>query len=218
MATFEGTAQELKRYIGPHLRNIVQQLTKKQKATVGACEHCGSSENLEAAHVRGKGRTDIINLLLKTGDRDAVRVDLKGFETAFKAEHEPLEKAILILCRDCHQRYDSGQVKRGRPAHARVIAEDKGRSATTPVESEYLPITLEPSQVSDFKARLLHRKAAEITISFSDGHTESRPWDASRFAETSNVFGNLRSRPEFRQGEWKKRGIVKVHVRVLENA
>jgi hypothetical protein len=54
-----------------------------------------------------------------------------------------------------------------------------------------------------------------MVISYNDGRTERRPWDASKFSEASNVFGNLRSRPEFRQGEWQLRGIVKVHVRVL---
>jgi len=79
--------------------------------------------------------------------------------------------------------------------------------------SDILPITLDPSPVSAFKERLLERRAAEMIIYYSDGRSESRIWDASRFSEKSNVFGNLGSRPEFRQGEWQSRGIVTVHVR-----
>lgn len=209
MATFEGTNQEFKRYIGPHLRNVVNLFTKKHKAATGACEHCGSSKNLESAHVRGKDRTDIIDLLLgtyKTGD--VVRVDIRKFEEAFKSEHQPFEKAILILCHDCHRKYDSVAVRRRTPAPLTP-------RASTP---DILPITLDPPRADAFKDRLLHRKAAELTVFYRDGHKESRSWDASRFTSTSNVFRNLRSRPEFRQGKWQSLGIVKINVRVLEDA
>jgi hypothetical protein len=66
VGTFERTSQEFKRYIGPRLRIVVQLLTKKQQAEIGACEHCGSGENLESVHVLGRDRTEIIDLLLGT--------------------------------------------------------------------------------------------------------------------------------------------------------
>ena len=53
---------------------------------------------------------------------------------------------------------------------------------------------------------------------YIDGRIEQKPWDASRFSVSSNLFGNLRSRPEFRSGNWQAQGIVKVHVRVAKNA
>jgi len=37
MGRFDGTTREFKRYIGPRLRNVVQQITRKQKAAIGAC-------------------------------------------------------------------------------------------------------------------------------------------------------------------------------------
>jgi len=216
LAKFDGTNREFKRYIGAQLRVVVQQITKKQKAAVGACEHCGSNENLESAHVRGRDRTDIIDLLLGTSEPDgAVSVDLGQFDGAFRSEHEPFEKAMLILCMDCHRKYDSGHVRRGRPTGARVTTGRAGVSASASGGADFLPITLDPPQVDDFKSQLLGRKSAELTVFYRDGRTETRPWNASRFSETSNVFGNLRSRPEFRQGEWQARGIVRVHVRVL---
>jgi hypothetical protein len=61
---FTGTNREFKRYIGPRLRNLVQMITKKHKATVAACEHCGVGEDLESAHIRGRDRNQIIDLLL----------------------------------------------------------------------------------------------------------------------------------------------------------
>lgn len=215
MARFEGTNREFKRYVGAQLRVIVQQLTKKQKAAVGACERCGAADNLESAHVQGRDRTDIIDMLLGTDDPDGmVSVNLAEFEALFKAEHQPLEKAMLILCQDCHRAYDSGNIRRGRPASraGRVISD-----APVPTDhaGDFLPITLDPPSPEVFKTQLLSSRKAKLEVTYRDGTTEVRPWSAARFSETSNVFGNLRSRPEFRQGEWQKRGIVKVHVRVL---
>ena len=68
MSLFTGTTREFKRFIGPHLRNVVQQISRRQKAMIGACQGCGEGGELEAAHVHGRNRTDIINLLLGTAD------------------------------------------------------------------------------------------------------------------------------------------------------
>ena len=216
MPTFTGTNQEFKRYVGPRLRNFVQMITKKHKAAVGACEHCGGGDNLESAHVKGRNRNQIIDLLLLgISIESVVTVELQQFEKDFKFEHEPVEKAILILCRRCHRTYDAGIYPSSingsdlspvaSPAKAQVIETSEG----------LLPITLEPSQSAEFKRQLLACLCAQITIFYNDGRVEPRPWDASRFLETSNVMGNLRSRPEFRKGVWQRSGIVKVHVRVV---
>jgi hypothetical protein len=211
MATFTGTREEFNRYIGPRLKNVVNYMTKKHKETVAACEHCGSAGPLEAAHVAGRERAEIIDLLLgENSPGDQLEVDLQEFEDAFKFEHEPIEKSILALCRPCHQKYDSQTPRTPR----RAASNSTGDASPRPRAADKLPITLDPPRVEDFKVRLLERKAAQLTVFYSDGRTEARQWDASRFSETSNVFGNLRSRPDFRQGKWQTAGIVKVHVRV----
>lgn len=217
MAIFKGTKTEFKRYIGPRFRNVVNMITKKQKAVVGACEHCGSVENLESAHVHGRDRIQIIDFLLVTTEKgDAVEVDLKQFEEAFKLEHEPFEKAILVLCSVCHRRYDSPTVRPKAPAQAEAAINAEGPfSGPRLVGSDILPITLDPKHPSVFKDQFLKRKAAEITTFYKDGRTVTRPWSANKFAATSNVFRNLRSRPKFRQGEWQAHGIIKVHVRIF---
>ncbi len=191
-------------------------ITKRQRAVVGACEHCGSEEKLESAHVHGGDRIQIIDLLLGAIDKgDAVVVDLKQFEEAFKLEHEPFEKAILVLCTACHRKYDSPAVRPKAPAKGETGMDREGLpSGPGLVESDILPITLDPIDPSVFKDQLLARKVAEITTFYKDGRTVTRSWNANRFAATSNVFGNLRARPKFRQGEWQAHGIIKVHVRV----
>ena len=225
MPTFTGTNREFKRYIGPRLRNLVHMITQKHKAAVGACEHCGVGENLESAHLKGKDRNQIIDLLLSTvSDGSVLTVDLQQFEARFESEHDPVEKAILILCRSCHGKYDSNVVD-GTPASPAPKVPNQGSGITAPVSPRIdpqvapshglLPIALDPPRAADFKRQLLDCRRATITTYYNDGRVQSRPWDASRFTDASNVMRNLRSRPEFRQGTWQAAGIVKVLVSVL---
>jgi hypothetical protein len=203
MAIFKGTNQEFRRYFGPRLRNLVQQITRNHKTNVGACEHCGSTDSLESAHVRGRERNTLIDIIASsytTGD--LVKVDLAEFEERFKAEHQPNEKSILILCRPCHLKYDS-----------RHLPPNNGQARS---RGDLLPITLSHTPPSAFRSRLLVTKKAEIQIHYSNGRVESKPWAAQRLRPTSNVMGNLRSRPEFRAGTWQERGIVKVHVKIVD--
>ena len=80
-----------------------------------------------------------------------------------------------------------------------------------------LPIELNPPDKYDFKRRLLKTKTAWITTYYADGRKETSRWDAYRFKETSGVLGNLRSRPQFRNGKWQKLGISRVYVSIDNN-
>ena len=77
-----------------------------------------------------------------------------------------------------------------------------------------LPITLCPSDPDIFKQQLLASKTALIETSYTDGKVEQKIWNASKLSASSNVFRNLRSRPEYRSGNWQSRNIAKVHVKV----
>ena len=126
MASFVGTKEEFKRYIGPMLRNLVQQLTKKHKMEVGCCEHCQATENLEAAHVHGKDRGALIDKILnKYTTNSMVTIDLADFEQHFRNEHHEIDKTILILCRTCHSKYDSEAPVVKEPTPSQPPAEDK---------------------------------------------------------------------------------------------
>lgn len=210
MATFEGTITEFKRYIGPRLRNLVNLLTKRHKRTTGACEYCGGNGQLDAAHVHGRDRTQIIDGLLGQTDATAlVSVNLAQFEAEFRREHAPIEKAILILCRQCHRTYDE-KVQKQPSADAKHLPKLN-------TWGDILPFTFDPSPASEFKRVLLRNRTAEFAIFYSDGRVERREWKLSQFKESSDLMRNLRSRPEFRKGAWQAAGIVKVHVRVLSD-
>ena len=219
MASFIGTNKEFRRYMGPRLRNLVQQITKSHKAEISACEHCGTKENLESAHVHGRNRNDIIDLILNNFTYNGIAtVDIERFEEMFKDEHHPFEKSILILCRECHRKYDSSEPKIDLAPSTLEITEATSESVEIGDQTSPLPISLEPSDPDDFKQLLLLKKRAQIEITYNDGRVEAKSWDASNFKKTSNVYNNLRSRAEFRKGTWQKNGIVKVHVRISGNA
>ncbi len=208
MALFSGNHKEFRRYIGPRLRNLVNTLTRKHKAQISACQHCDAKENLESAHVHGRDRNDIIELILSKESSDGVvSVDIQKFEERFVEEHQPLEKSILILCRECHRKYDAKPKKVGR---IRQIVENTQRSSTH--HEGILPITFEPSDERDFKQKLLLKKKAIIETHYANGTVESKVWNAPRFSISSNLLGNLRSRQEFRAGKWQEAGIVRIHL------
>ena len=211
MASFTGTKEEFHRHIGPRLRNIVQQITKKRKTEISVCEHCGAEEELEAAHVKGKERKDIIDRILKESTAGGIcTVDLEPFEDRFKGEHQSLEKSILLLCGECHRKYDS------ESALQSSSTKEASGVAPRPYERDHLPITLEPSGPRIFKTELLRTKRAVREETYSDGRVVCKTWEADQFSESSNVMGNLRSRPEYRSNAWKQNGLIKVHVRVIE--
>ena len=70
-----------------------------------------------------------------------------------------------------------------------------------------------PSE-DEFRSQLLIHKRARVAISYTDGSTEEKIWNASRFTQTSNLRGNLAS-GYLRY--WSKRGIVKATFQVLDS-
>jgi len=96
----------------------------------------------------------------------------------------------------------------------------ESRQIVQPQEHIYnsiiLPIELNPQDDVAFKRKLLVTKKAYITTFYANGTQYKKVWNASNFKETSGVIGNLRSRPEFRSGNWQKRGIIKVFVSIEE--
>jgi hypothetical protein len=93
-----------------------------------------------------------------------------------------------------------------------------GFTSQNNVSGNLLPIRLKPSDPDEFKAQLLISRLAEIKTTYLDGRVESKKWNASKFKQSSNVLRNLRSRPEYRAGNWQANNIVRVDVEVIRNA
>ena len=88
------------------------------------------------------------------------------------------------------------------------------QSSSRKRQGSTLPITLEPPISEDFLTNLLRTKKAWIEVSYQDGRKEVRLWNATQMKPTSNVLGNLRSRPEFRNDTWQQKGIVSLRVSI----
>lgn len=80
-------------------------------------------------------------------------------------------------------------------------------------ESGTLPIVFKPSG-DGFRKRLLKEGEAWITEIYRDRAVERLHWNAGNMSETSNVIGNIRSRPRYRKGNWERLGIKSLQVSV----
>ena len=91
---------------------MVQLMTKKRKKDIKhLCQECKETKELEAAHVKGNSRKDLINVILKKYTIDEknqlVKVDLEKFEREIIEAHKPLDNYFRFLCVKCHKKYDS---------------------------------------------------------------------------------------------------------------
>ena len=89
------------------------------------------------------------------------------------------------------------------PASSRTGAIPPASGPRVRADGVALPIELDPPNSQDFLEALLLTKEAWIEELHADGRREVRRWDASRMGWSSNVIGNLRSRPRYRQGNWQ---------------
>ena len=81
-------------------------------------------------------------------------------------------------------------------------------------QEDVLTISLDPSPAQVFKKALLREKCAWIVEVHRDGRKVVRRWEAGNMSGTSNVVGNLRSRPRYRKRAWKRLGIESLLVSI----
>ena len=86
-------------------------------------------------------------------------------------------------------------------------------SAVAPASASLPTITLTPSDPAVFKAQLLTSKMAEFTWVYSDGTEEDKTWRAGKFTAKSDVYNNIKSRPQWR--DKANNGLVEVKVKAL---
>ena len=145
---------------------------------------------------------------------DELLVDLISETTericGFKPEPELVEEFLLQRVQAPNYALDGSPP----PVPTRGTNAPSGRRTRRGRQGPTLPITLDPQNSADFLEVLLRTKEAWIEVSYSDGRKEVRRWDASLMSPSSNVIGNLRSRPEFRSGIWEENGIASLRVSV----
>lgn len=89
----------------------------------------------------------------------------------------------------------------------------KAQAKTTSNVAVAPTIVFSPSNVDDFKQKLLASKRAEITWVYNDGTQTDKVWDASKLTASSDVKLNIQSRPEWRNRDTS--GLVEVRVKVI---
>lgn len=121
MARFVGTVQDYHHFIGPRIRNVVNQAAAPaRKSRGGVCEHCGEKHELQSAHVHGRDRRTLIEHVLTPYTRPDgyVEIDVEDVERQIVDAHMPIEDTFTFICASCHRAYDAGTTQRGA-AHGR---------------------------------------------------------------------------------------------------
>ena len=216
MAKFTGTLNEFDRFIGPRLRNVVQtSLGRKHRNYIGKCEMCPKTDDLHAAHMHGTDRKSLIKEALGDNciNEKIEDVDLAEFERKFKELHIPPERIFKILCRQCHREYDN--------VKEIFTLEDFSENSITTIDinntdRQVLPIEFSPNDLIEFKELLLVHRRAKITVFYNGGNKEVKEWNALKISEESDIIRNLRSRLEFRQGNWQEANIKSIKVEISE--
>ena len=183
---------------------------------VGSGQAVGDAEGLVESQQRAEiiGKTIAAAWIQIVETPDELLVDLISETTericGFKPEPELVKQ---FLAGRAHAPNDA---RDGSPSP--VLSRETNLPSTKRTRREgrgpTLPITLDPLYSADFLDALLRTKEAWLEVSYSDGRKDVRRWDASLMSTSSNVIGNLRSRPEFRNRAWQNNGIASLRVSV----
>ena len=194
-------------------RRFLDYLSPEQ---VGSGRAVGDAEDLVESQQRAEiiGNTIAAAWIQIVETPDELLVDLISETTericGFRPEPELVKQFLAGRARASNDALDgspSQVLSRETNAPAAKRTRREGQDST-------LPITLDPQDSADFLDALLRTKEEWLEVSYSDGRKEVRRWDASRMSRSSNVIGNLRSRPEFRNRTWQKNGIASLRVSV----
>ena len=159
--------------------------------------------------VDDRDRLDRIDEFLRTSQYWERVADLGDLQRYCEAQY----RAIDALCR-VNRKYLSSLLP---PVEETGEESEMDPALATPTqhgEEGGLPIVLEPSPTSAFKAALLHQGHAWIVEIYRDGRREIRRWNAARMSESSGILGNLRSRPRYRKGAWEPLGLKSLSVSI----
>ena len=110
MATFKGSIQEFHHFIGPRIRNVINNHTRKiRNDKNGICEFCHKNSELQSAHVHGRDRRTIIESVLNNyiDIEGTVLCSIKDAELEIIKAHKPINDTFKFICHRCHVEYDS---------------------------------------------------------------------------------------------------------------
>jgi hypothetical protein len=221
MAKFIGTLKEYEKYIGPRIRNTVNNITiKERQKRQGICEFCGKKAELQSAHKEGKERKSIIlEALKKYSNASFLNIDIEKCEKEIIELHEPINNTFYFLCAECHRKYDNNEgkiTKSQNDSTENFVTKtemnnninDKGKNnIRNGGEIEFLPDRI------SFEKVLKKTRKANRKIIYFDGREKEDIWIANNFSASSSVIKNIRSGC---LRNWKRKGIKKVIFEVKD--
>ena len=169
-------------------------------------------QSQQRAEVTSKTIVLAWNQIVETPDEILVDLISETVERicGFKPEAELVEQFLLRRVHAINDSPDGSPL----PVRSRETNAPSAKRIRTARQGSTLPITLDPRNSADFLDALLRTQEAWLEVSYNDGRKEVRRWDASLMRPSSNVIGNLRSRPEFRAGSWQENGIASLRVSI----
>lgn len=135
VARFIGTVQDYHHFVGPRIRNVVNQAAAPARRSHGGiCEFCGKSAELQSAHVHGRERRGLIEAILTNYARPDgfVEIDIEDVERQVIDAHLPIDETFKFICPPCHREYDAGTSQRGPRRTRKAVGAD-----TTVANSEF---------------------------------------------------------------------------------
>ena len=154
MAKFEGSLDDFHILVGPKIRNDVATITKKTKNELNSiCQHCSEKRELDAAHIHGRSRKDIIKIVLEPYkiDDDTYSVpNLHKIITEIKVEHLPVRDNFYFLCKECHKKYDDSNKT------TKIVRNEDLQSH--PVSPNTLNTDVLPQEGEEFTEKQLYEK------------------------------------------------------------
>lgn len=159
MPYFEGTIEDFYKFLGPRTSNLVTKIARPRRKEQKSCKQlkedgakCGKHTKLDAAHLKGRTRKEIITEILKetaeyNPQTKTYKINIDDFEEKFEEKHKDFFTVIEFMCRKHHKAYDKV-------------------NTITDNEDDYVEVEIyEPELVNteiDFESSTLHVKSAII--------------------------------------------------------
>ncbi|WP_297513891.1 GreA/GreB family elongation factor [Flavobacterium sp.] len=110
---------------------------------------------------------------------------------------------------------DNSEAYHLEAVHLNELDKEIGTKDSNYQHRTILPIYLEPQGPEVFKTKLIETKKACIQVFYNDRTRDTKIWNAHNITPNSDIIRNLRSRPEFRSGNWQKLNISHINVKVI---
>lgn len=119
MAYFEGTLDEFYVFLGARTSDLVTKIARPRRKEQKSCKQlkedgskCGKYTKLDAAHLKGRTRKEIIQeILQETGEfnnqNNSYKINIADFEERFISKHDDFFSVIEFMCRKHHKAYDT---------------------------------------------------------------------------------------------------------------